>query len=888
VDVVAQMPEQGQQQGGGQRGASVSILREQVYRGPNVWSRQPAINLTLDVAADEPNGQHVSLPPELLEIVPSLRPDAVSSLPQLVLDVALGLQLYATGQQQQGHVQRSDVTTPVRLIFGYSDEGVALRGGRLAVRIVQDLIDETTAFDGLRAAVDDMVRFADRSALGVSTRMLVEEASARGIPWSRLDERSLVQFGHGAHQRRIRGSLTSLTPALGVQTAENKPLTAQLLRSVGLPVAERVEVSTADDAVAAATRLGFPVVVKTIDGNRSNVSLGLMSGDDVRAAVGRADQVSRRGGVLVERQVDGRSFRFLVVGGRVAAIAERVGACVVGDGASTIRQLVAMENEDPRRGIGRERELTRISLDEAAAEMLGSQGFTFDDIPDAGCRVSLTRTAHMSTGGTSIDRTLESHPDNVEAAEEATRVVGLDTAGVDIVIADITRSVRDTGAIIDIDPAPGFRMHTHPTAGDPQYVAKPVIDQLFPPGTSSRIPIVAVTGTNGKTTTTRMIGHILKSMGRRVGMTSTDGIFVDQRRIAKYDAAGPQSARMILQNPRVDFALFEVARGGILREGLGYRSNDVAVVLNVAPDHLGLDGIDTLEQLAAVKRVIVGAVPPEGTAVLNADDPLVEAMASFCEGSTMFFTMNESSAVVDAHCRVGGRAMVLEDDGSGDTIVFRDGTRRLRIVRADEVPATFGGRARMNIQNAMAAASAAMAAGASLDDIRHGLRTFDTSFFVAPGRLNVTEFAGATVVIDYAHNAAAMRRLGDFVDRLADSQPNTPRRLGVIATPGDRRDEDLRENGAAAAQHFDTLIIHENRLRGKEAGETASIVEAGVRGAMASGARCSTVEVVLDLIEACDHLLSLLRPGDIGVMCVDRAQDAWNLIEQRRFRTNTA
>ncbi|MCU1359902.1 MAG: cyanophycin synthetase, partial [Ilumatobacteraceae bacterium] len=612
------------------------------------------------------------------------------------------------------------------------------------------------------------------------------------------------------------------------------------------------------------------------------VSLGVTTDDAVRAAFHRADRHARRRPVLVEKQVDGRSFRLLVVGGRVVAIGERVVARVVGDGASTVRQLVDTVNADPRRGSAHERDLTRISLDDGAAEMLETQGLTEDDVPPYGRVVSLRPTAHMSTGGTSIDRTLDAHPDNIDAAEEATRVVGLITAGVDIVVTDISRSVRESGAIIEVNASPGFRMHTHPTFGDPQYVARPVIDLLFPPGTPSRIPIVAVTGTNGKTTTTRMLGHILKSMGRKVGLTSTDGIFVDQRRIATYDAAGPQSARMILQNPRVDFALFEVARGGILREGLGYERNDVAVVLNVAPDHLGLDGVDTLEQLAAVKRVIVEAVPPEGTAVLNADDPLVVAMNTSCDGSTMYFTMNPQSPVVEAHCRNGGRAMVLEPSDFGNTIVFRDGTRRMHVVRADELPATFGGRALMNIQNAMAAASAAVAAGASLDDIRHGLRTFDTSFFVAPGRLNVTEFAGATVVIDYAHNAAAMRRLGDFVDRLAESQPVPPRRLAVIATPGDRRDEDLRDNGAAAAQHFDTLIIHENRLRGKEAGETARTVAEGVRRAVDEGARCSTVEIVLDLIEACDRLLSLLRPGDIGVMCVDRAADAWNLIEQRR------
>ena len=388
--------------------------------------------------------------------------------------------------------------------------------------------------------------------------------------------------------------------------------------------------------------------------------------------------------------------------------------------------------------------------------------------------VKLTLTGNMSTGGISIDRTFEAHPENVEIAEEAARMVGLDIAGIDFICPDITEPVRETGgAICEVNAAPGFRMHTHPTIGDPQFIAKPVVDMLFPPGAPSRIPIVAVTGTNGKTTTSRMISHIFKGMGRKVGMTSTDGVVIDERLVIRSDASGPKSARMVLQNPRVDFAVFEVARGGILREGLGYERNDVAVVLNVQPDHLGLRGIDTVEQLADVKAVLVEAVPRDGHAVLNADDPLVREMRRRCSGQVVWFSMAEPGSeerdMIDAHCRRGGKALVLEPSDRGEMIVVRHGRRDMQLAWTHLLPATFGGRARMNVQNSLAAAAAAFAAGAPLHDIRQGLRTFSTSYYLSPGRLNELDVNGVQVIVDYCHNAPGMKMLGDFVDRIGDS-----------------------------------------------------------------------------------------------------------------------
>ena len=441
--------------------------------------------------------------------------------------------------------------------------------------------------------------------------------------------------------------------------------------------------------------------------------------------------------------------------------------------------------------------------------------------------------------------------------------------------------MRDTGgAICEVNAAPGFRMHTHPTIGEPQFISKPVVDMLFPPGAPSRIPIVAVTGTNGKTTTARMISHIFKGMGRKVGMTSTDGVVIDERLLIKADASGPRSARMVLQNPRVDFAVFEVARGGILREGLGYERNDVAVVLNVQPDHLGMRGIDTVEQLADVKAVVVEAVPRDGHAVLNADDRLVREMRRRCSGQVVWFSMEEPGSdvreMIEAHCRRGGKALVLNPSDRGEMIVVKHGHREMQLAWTHLLPATFNGRARMNVQNSLAAAAAAFAAGAPLHDIRQGMRSFSTNYYLSPGRLNEVDVNGVHVIVDYCHNAPGMRMLGDFVDRVgeslsASSELGRLSRIGVVATAGDRRDEDMRELGAVAAAHFDVLIVREDdQLRGRERGSTSTLVAEGVRRAMAEGARCKQVEVVLEEIDAVRHALSRANRGDLVVICVDQ------------------
>ncbi len=812
--------------------------------------------------------------------------------------IALEFQNLAGTDVRHGKTRGTGEYGRYNVIFEYREEQVGIEAGKAAVGLVNHLVapsDPAVAFD-LMAELEKLIRLAERLAFGPSTQALLDEAAGRDIPYIRLDRFSLVQLGQGVHQQRIRATMTSRTGGIAVDIASDKKLTNRLLDSAGLPVPRSEVVETEDEAVEAAKRLRYPCVVKPLDGNHGRgVALNLRSEEEVRAAFQVAQKQTRSGDVVVESFITGSDYRVLVIGGKLAAVAERVPAHVIGDGEHTVRQLVDATNADPRRGIGHEKVLTKIRLDENADGVLEGQGFTADSVPDAGAFVKLALTGNMSTGGTSIDRTMEAHPDNIEIAETAARVVGLDIAGIDFICPDIATPVRETGGgIVEVNAAPGFRMHTHPTEGEPQYVAKPVIDLLFPPGTPARIPILAVTGTNGKTTTVRMVAHILKLMGRRVGMTSTDGIVIDGRLMKRGDMSGPKSAQMVLQNPTVDTAVFEVARGGILREGLGYDRNDVAVVTNVTGDHLGLGGIDTLGQLANVKGVLVESVPRSGAAVLNADDSLVYRMGRHCAGRVVLFSMAKEKGEdgfdrVDGHTSRGNAAFFLEDTPQGELIVLKHGPRKMPVLYTHLIPATFGGRARMNVANALAAAAAAWASGAHLHDIRQGLRTFTTSFFQAPGRLNLLEVAGTRVVIDYCHNVDGMRQLSDFVNRMmvepqtrsgvlgagagGGAHARNGRAIGVIGIPGDRRDEDQREYGALAGGAFDEIYIREDaNLRGRRPGETATNVAAGVKAAKDEGrGRTTKVEKVLDEAAAVRAALRRAAPGDLVVVCADDA-----------------
>ena len=890
----------------------LKVISTQVFRGPNYWSYEPCIRMLVDLGALEewPSNTIPGFNRKLLKLLPGVGEHSCSLgkaggfkerledgtwLGHVAEHVALELQRQSGAHISRGKTRSAGPAGQYNVIYGYAEERVGVEAGGLAVRLVNHLVKEEPGFD-FDAQLERLILLAERRQFGPSTQAIIDEALSRDIPWIRLNEASLVQLGQGTYQQRIRATMTSQTSALAVDIAGDKKMTNGLLAAAGLPVPRSELVRAEDDAVAAATRIGFPVVTKPLDGNHGRgVGLDLRTERAVRSGFKRAIKESRHGHVVVESFVTGNDYRVLVIGGRMVAIAERVPAHVEGDGRRTIRQLVDKANQDPRRGFGHEKVLTRIKIDDTATDLVKKQGFGMDDVPPKGERVLLAATGNMSTGGISIDRTWDAHEDNVEIAEEAARVVGLDVAGIDFLAPDIATPVRESGgAIVEVNAAPGFRMHTHPTEGEPQYVAKHVVDGLFPPGTPSRIPILAVTGSNGKTTTTRMIAHIFRGMGRRVGMTTTDGIYIDERLVKRVDASGPKSAQMVLQNPRVDTAVFEVARGGILREGLGYGRNDIGVVLNVTGDHLGLREIETLEQLAAVKRVVIEAVPRNGWGVLNADDPMVLPMRSHCSGNVILFSMADKHDLVERWIRRGRKAVVLERSERGEMMVIKEGRRTMPIAWVHTLPSTFDGKARMMVQNAMAAAAAAHAAGAHLHDIRQGLRSFATSIYQAPGRLNVFDLDGVKIVLDYAHNAAGLETLGDFVERLVADAKTGERpgeaswaanlRVAVVATASDRRDEDMRDLGRVAARYFDEVIVREDaQSRGRERGETAELIREGVEESiLRGGARAGSVEVELDEMAAVRRALDRSRPGDLVVLCVDYATEVYKELEQRR------
>ncbi len=869
----------------------MKVLETRVFRGPNPYGYRPIIRLTVDLEEleDHPSDVLDGFVDKLVEAVPSLKEHTCSYgvkggfvrrlregtwMGHILEHLSLELQCLAGTPVTYGKCRGTGEPGIYHVIYSYDEERVGRMASDIALKLLLSILPPEMPsalrepFDFV-AARERLARLASKLALGPSTRSLVDEARRRGVPFLRLNDASLVQFGYGKFQKRIQATVTSETRHIAVEIAQDKELTNLLLRDNGLPVPRSQLVRDEEGAIEAAAEIGYPVVVKPYNlSHGRGVAINLATAEQVREAASKCFEMCDY--VLVETFLRGNDHRVLVVNDEVVAVAERVPGHVVGDGASTIAELVAKVNADPRRGVGHENLLTRIEIDDQANRLLSQAGRTLQDILPAGETFYLRSTGNLSTGGTAIDRTDVIHPDNADIARRAARVVGLDIAGIDLIMPDISRPASEVGGgIVEVNAAPGFRMHVAPTEGKSRNVASPVMDMLFPPGTPSRIPIVAITGTNGKTTTSRMVAHILKMSGRRTGLTTTDGIYLDGERVLKGDMTGPWSARVVLRDPSVDAAVLETARGGILREGLGFDRCDVGCVLNVTSDHLGLRGVNTLDDLAFVKRLVVEVVKKDGFAVLNADDPLTVAMRDKCDGQVVWFTMDPQNNLVREHIQTGGLAAVLEEGLKGRMLTLYRGEQHLPLCWSHLIPATMEGKAMFNVQNALASAAIAFCLGLSLDQIRQGLRTFDTTFYQAPGRCNVYDQHAFRVIVDYAHNPAAMRAMCDLVGRLRKRKT-----IGVIAAPGDRRDDDIRELGRIAGAAFDRLVVKEDSTRrGRVVGEVATLL---VDAATAAGA--AHVDVVLDEVAAVNAALGLAEPDDLVVVFADEITNVWKQV----------
>jgi len=877
----------------------MKIESTNVYVGPNMFARFPVIRHILDLGDLEhwPTARLAdTFMEQLLEKLPGLhehgcsykepggfvrrmREDEGTWLGHVMEHVAIELQVVAGSDVTFGRTRSIDGRPGFyNMVFQYKDAEVGREASKLSLDLIHNLLPDdlkpTDAPDAewdFAEQRDRFIRYAQRREFGPSTASLVRAAEERDIPWLRLNRYSLVQFGHGRYQQRIQATTTGRTSNIAVELASDKEETNEILRDLGLPVPKQLLVRSAADAVRAAERIGYPVVLKPLAGNHGRgVAINLRTQEEVEVGFEKASEHGRT--IVVESYIEGFDHRLLVVNGELVAAAKRVPGHVVGDGKHSIEELVDIVNEDPRRGVGHEKVLTRLEFDHQAERLLAKLGYDRATVPEKDEVVYLRSTANLSTGGTAIDVTDVIHPDNREMAIRAIKAIDLDIGGVDFLTKDITESYREAGGgICEVNAGPGFRMHVAPSEGTPRDVAGPVIDMLFPPDTPSSIPIAAITGTNGKTTTSRMLAHILKMSGLTVGLTSTDGVYIDGKLSVSGDMTGPISAQMILRDPSVDAAVMESARGGMLRSGLGFQECNVSACLNVSADHLGLRGIDTLEQLAEVKRVPIEVA--QDAAILNADDALCLQMADHTDAKNIcYVTMNPSHPLVKKHIQAGGQAFVLEQGMNGHMITIYDNETHTPLVWTHLIPATIEGRALHNVQNAMFAAALAYNMEIGLEDIRHGLRTFDSTFFQAPGRMNIYDEHPFRVILDYAHNPAAVRAMCGLVDRFdVDGK-----RIVVLSAPGDRRDEDIRDIAEVAAGHFDHFICRcDDNRRGRGDDEVATMLKNKL---LQSGISNDQIEVIPDEQEANTRALEMAETGDLILMLGDNTKRTWKQI----------
>jgi cyanophycin synthetase len=863
----------------------MKIIDIKVMKGPNYWSvrRHHLIVMRLDL--EEMEERPTNLIDGFLERLKTMFPtmyehrcsedqpggffyrvETGTWMGHVIEHIALEIQSLAGMECGFGRTRESSTKGLYNVVFSYFEEKAGVYAARAAVRIAQALTDGT--YYDLAEDIQKLREIREEDRLGPSTGAIVEEAIKRKIPYIRLNARSLVQLGYGINQKRIQATIASTTSSIAVEIACDKEDTKTLLEAAEIPVPRGRICRDIEELEAAVEKIGYPLVTKPINGNHGKgATTNLLNWDEVLRGFEAAQHYSPK--VIVEKFITGHDHRILVINYKFIAAAKRTPAFVTGDGQNTIQQLIDIVNLDPRRGYGHEKVLTSIKVDDFTMNILNERKLTLESILPKGEELLLKPTANISTGGTATDITDIVHPSNIFMCERIARIIGLDICGIDIMAPDLSSPiVENGGSVLEVNAAPGFRMHLEPTEGIGRNVAEPVIDMLYPPGASARIPIIAITGTNGKTTTTRLIAHIVKQMGRKVGFTTTDGVYIQNELMMRGDCTGPVSAEFVLKDPTVDFAVLESARGGILREGLGFHNCDIGIVTNIAADHLGLHGIDTLEQLARVKAVVPESVLPGGYAILNADDELVYNMHKDLRCKVAFFSMDEHNHHIIQHAQEGGLAAVYENG----FVTIMKGTWKIRVEKVMHIPLTFGGKAEFNIANVLPAILAAHINNFKLEDVRLALQTFVPSAVLTPGRMNMFDFKNFKVLVDYAHNAHGLNAIGKFIAKI-----DATVKVGIIAGVGDRRDEDTILLGEYAARIFDEIIIRQDRnLRGKSDQEIIDLMLKGIHNIDKN----KNVTVIQKESEAIDYAIKHAKQGSFITICSDVVPDALEQILQ--------
>lgn len=869
----------------------MKILKIQVLKGPNIWSirRKKLIQMRLDLEELEqsPTNKIPGFRERIEALIPSLYEHRCSEgvpggffsrieqgtwMGHVIEHIALEIQTLAGMDMGFGRTRETKDPGVYNVVFNYMEENVGVYAAEASVRIAEALIagDE---YD-LQADIQKMREIRERVRLGPSTGSIVEEAVARDIPWIRLGTNSLVQLGYGINQMRFQATITCNTSNIAVDIACNKEETKRMLESASIPVASGSICVDEEDLENTIKKIGYPIVIKPLDGNHGKgASINVTNWEDAVEGLAYAKNYSRR--VIVEKFITGFDFRVLVINNRLVAAAKRVPAHVVGNGKDTIQHLIDTTNLDPRRGYGHENVLTEITVDRDTLDLLEKLEYTLETVPKSGETVYLKSTANLSTGGTSVDVTDMMHPENIFLAERISRVIGLDVCGIDIMAENLTQSLKENGGVIlEVNAAPGFRMHLAPSEGLPRNVAAPVIDMLYPPGKESRIPIIAVTGTNGKTTTTRLLAHIVKNNGFKVGFTTSDGIYIQNHMMEKGDTTGPISAEYVLKDPTVEFAVLETARGGILRSGLGFSRCDIAVITNLQGDHLGISDIHTLEDLARVKAVVAQAVKKDGWAILNGEDEQCVKIGEKLDCKVAYFSMDEDHPLIKKMAKEGKTVAVYENG----FITIKKGEWKIRVERASHVPLTMGGKARFMIANVLAATLASYLWGFKTEDISLSLQTFIPSVAQTPGRMNIFEFKRFKVLIDFAHNPAGYLGIEEFL-----SSVDANKKIGIIAGVGDRRDEDIRECAKIAGRMFDHIIIRqEKHLRGRTEDEINGLILEGI----AESGRQITYEIITKETEAIKHAMNIAEEGTFITALSDVVDNAIGIVQSYLDKEN--